>query len=198
MSDDAGEKHYRNAYVRLKAKYEELSGLTEALRIGNRKLVDEKHSMQTEMIELHARCVLTEQMRENVKQRQETIIRRMETGLLTIYDRTDDPEIRTLALSTVKEALDCSRRRGGFFVARKGGKRMTLEEARRHLQMWLDAEAAVASGQRYKIGEHEMTRANLGEIAQRISYWRREVLRLEEKANGGRGGIHMFRVVPRD
>lgn len=105
MSDDAGEKHYRNAYVRLRAKYEELSGLTEALRIGNRKLVDEKHSMQTEMIGLHARCALTEQMRENVKQRQETIIRRMETGLLTIYDRTDDPEIRTLALLTVKEAL---------------------------------------------------------------------------------------------
>ena len=105
MSDDAGEKHYRNAYAHLKAKYEELSGLTETLRIGNRKLVDEKHSMQAEMIELHARCVLTEQMRENVKQRQETIIRRMETGLLTIYDRTDDPEIRTLALRTVKEAL---------------------------------------------------------------------------------------------
>lgn len=71
----------------------------------------------------------------------------------------------------------------------------TLEEAKTQLSMWLEAEAAVATGQAYKIGSRQVTRANLADIVQRIKFWRGEVTRLES----GRGaGARVMRVVPRD
>jgi len=60
----------------------------------------------------------------------------------------------------------------------------TLEEARARLQMWLDAEAAVATGQSYQIGTRNLTRANLNQIREEIQMWRREVVRLESQQNG--------------
>ena len=72
---------------------------------------------------------------------------------------------------------------------------ITLEEAREHLQIWLDAEKAVATGQSYKIGTRSLTRANLSDIADRIKYWRNEVARLE---SGAGGGARVLRAVPRD
>ena len=48
---------------------------------------------------------------------------------------------------------------------------ITLDEAREHLKIWLDAEKAVATGQSYKIGTRSLTRANLSDIADRIKYW---------------------------
>ena len=59
----------------------------------------------------------------------------------------------------------------------------TLEEARTHLQAWLEAELAVSSGQKYRIGSRELARANLTEIHERVVFWRNEVTRLEN----GRG-----------
>ena len=71
----------------------------------------------------------------------------------------------------------------------------TLEDARLHLQAWLEAELAVSTGQKYKIGSRELTRANLTEIHEKIVFWRNEVTRLER----GRGpGARVLRVVPRD
>ncbi|KHF27309.1 hypothetical protein LR68_03856 [Anoxybacillus sp. BCO1] len=71
----------------------------------------------------------------------------------------------------------------------------TLQEARQHLRAWMDAELAVSTGQRYRIGTRELTRADLGEIAKRIQFWSNEVARLEK----GRGsGARVLRVVPRD
>lgn len=71
----------------------------------------------------------------------------------------------------------------------------TLEEAKQHLQAWMEAELAVSTGQKYKIGTRELTRADLGEIAERISFWSNEVERLKR----GRGrGARVLRVVPRD
>jgi hypothetical protein len=71
----------------------------------------------------------------------------------------------------------------------------TLDEAKQHLRAWLDAELAVSTGQRYKIGTRELTRADLGEIAERICFWSNEVTRLER---GRGGGARVLRVVPRD
>lgn len=71
----------------------------------------------------------------------------------------------------------------------------TLDEARKHLQTWLDAELAVATGQSYKIGSRSLTRANLSDIMAQIKFWRNEVARLE---SGASGGARVLRAVPRD
>lgn len=71
----------------------------------------------------------------------------------------------------------------------------TLDEARQNLATWIAAEQAVATGQSYRIGTRQLTRASLSEIAQRIAFWRAEVARLE---TGRRPGARVMRVVPRD
>jgi uncharacterized small protein (DUF1192 family) len=71
----------------------------------------------------------------------------------------------------------------------------TLEQARTHLQAFLEAEIAVATGQSYRIGSRSLTRANLSEIKERINFWNNEVERLE---NGRPKGIRQMRVVIRD
>lgn len=72
---------------------------------------------------------------------------------------------------------------------------ITIEKARERLQMWLDAEAAVATGQSYRIGSRSLTRASLADIRQQINFWRNEVAKLES----GRGsGARVMRAVPKD
>ena len=70
---------------------------------------------------------------------------------------------------------------------------MDLITAKKHLQAWLDAELAISTGQSYKIGSRELKRANLSEVRKQITYWQREVSRLE-----GKGSRRVFRAVPRD
>ena len=71
----------------------------------------------------------------------------------------------------------------------------TIEEAKEYLQIWLDAEKAVATGQSYRIGSRSLTRASLKDIKERINYWRNEIDKLE---NGGGRGARVLRFVPRD
>lgn len=71
---------------------------------------------------------------------------------------------------------------------------VTVEEARANLQLWLEAERAVATGQAYKIGTRSLTRANLSDITERIKFWRNTVAQLES----GSSGMRVFRAVPRD
>ena len=71
----------------------------------------------------------------------------------------------------------------------------TLETAKEHLQAFLEAEIAVATGQSYRIGSRSLTRANLSEIKERINFWKNEVERLE---SGRPKGIKQMRVVIRD
>ena len=72
---------------------------------------------------------------------------------------------------------------------------ITVERAKEYLEIWLDAEKAVATGQSYKIGSRSLTRANLSDIRDSIRYWRNEL----EKLESGRGsGARVLRVVPRD
>lgn len=74
---------------------------------------------------------------------------------------------------------------------------ITLETAKRHLDMWLEAETQVAINQSYTIGGKSFTRANLGEIRKQIEYWSNKVAELQNLAKK-RGRNRVYRVVPRD
>ena len=74
---------------------------------------------------------------------------------------------------------------------------ITLEAAQKHLDVWLEAEMTVATGQSYTIGSRTLTRANLTEIRNAIEYWNGKVQKLENiQRKGGRNRIK--RVVIRD
>lgn len=74
---------------------------------------------------------------------------------------------------------------------------ITLETAKKHLDMWLEAESEVAINQAYTIGGKSFTRANLGEIRKQIEYWSNKVQALENIAKR-KGRNRIYRVVPRD
>lgn len=74
---------------------------------------------------------------------------------------------------------------------------ITLETAKKHLEMWLEAESEVAINQAYTIGGKSFTRANLGEIRKQIEYWSNKVQALENIAKR-KGRNRVYRVVPRD
>lgn len=71
----------------------------------------------------------------------------------------------------------------------------TLPEAKEYLQVWVNASLSVATGQSYKIGRRELTRANLSEIKKMIDFWRSEVARLE---SGRKAGARILRSIPVD
>lgn len=73
--------------------------------------------------------------------------------------------------------------------------RWTLEKARQMLDMWIEAEMAVATSQSYTIGSRSLTRANLAEIRKAIDFWSNEVAALEK---GNTNGRRVVRVIPRD
>jgi len=74
---------------------------------------------------------------------------------------------------------------------------ITLETAKKHLEMWLEAESEVAINQAYTIGGKSFTRANLGEIRKQIEYWENKVQELENIAKR-KGRNRIYRVVSRD
>lgn len=74
---------------------------------------------------------------------------------------------------------------------------ITLVTAKKHLDMWLEAESEVAINQAYTIGGKSFTRANLGEIRKQIEYWSNKVQELENLARR-KGRNRIYRVVPRD
>ena len=74
---------------------------------------------------------------------------------------------------------------------------ITLEKAKKNLEMWLEAESEVAINQSYTIGGKSFTRANLGEIRKQIEYWSNKVQALENIAKR-KGRNRVYRVVPRD
>jgi predicted RecB family nuclease len=69
----------------------------------------------------------------------------------------------------------------------------TIETAKAHLQAWLDADLAVSTGQSYRIGSRQLTRADTSEIRKQIAFWRTEVAKIENKRSR-----RVMRVVPRD
>lgn len=86
-----------------------------------------------------------------------------------------------------------------YFNARRGENvaAWTLEQARRHLEAWMEAEIAVTTGQKYQIGTRELWRADLGQIREQIKFWGNEVSKLEN-ANKRKGTNRIYRAVPRD
>lgn len=72
---------------------------------------------------------------------------------------------------------------------------MTLADAKKHLDAWLEAELKVCQGQSYQIGSRKMERANLGEIREQIKFWEKRVARLQQ---GGSYRRRVARIVPID
>jgi hypothetical protein len=74
---------------------------------------------------------------------------------------------------------------------------ISLEDAKKRYNMWLDAEATVASGQAYTVGGRSLTRANLYQIRQQLRYWENKVNECQMvRKKGSRRRV--TRVIPRD
>jgi hypothetical protein len=69
---------------------------------------------------------------------------------------------------------------------------ITLAQAESKLATWLDAEDKVATNQSYSIAGRSLTRADLSEIRETITYWDNKVQNLM------RGGIKIGNLVPKD
>lgn len=67
---------------------------------------------------------------------------------------------------------------------------MDIETAQAHLNLWLAANQAVSLGQSYSIttehGSRSLTRAELSEIRNEITFWSRQVRELTAQAQGVR------------
>ena len=74
---------------------------------------------------------------------------------------------------------------------------ITLETAKKHLEMWLEAESQVAINQSYSVAGKTFTRANLAEIRKQIEYWSNKVAQLQNIAKK-KGRNRVYRVVVRD
>lgn len=69
--------------------------------------------------------------------------------------------------------------------------------ATERLQMWLDAEAAISTGQAYQIGQRSLTRADLANVRKQIEYWSGKLAEAEN-AEKHKGRNRTYRFVPRD
>lgn len=61
---------------------------------------------------------------------------------------------------------------------------ITLATATTHLDAWTAADAAVALGQSYTIGDRTLTRVHASEIRNMINYWSGQEATLQRIANG--------------
>ncbi len=52
---------------------------------------------------------------------------------------------------------------------------MTKAEAQTHLDAWLAADTALASGKNYTIGNRTLTRSDIAEVQRALTYWQRAV-----------------------
>ena len=65
------------------------------------------------------------------------------------------------------------------------------------LEVWLAAEEAVATGQKYQIGTRMLTRADLAEVRKEMEYWAQKLQEAEAEEKAG-GRNRMYRFCPRD
>lgn len=59
-----------------------------------------------------------------------------------------------------------------------------LAEARRQIDAWLEASAALASGGAHAMGDRSLTRADAGEVQRMLDYWTRTERELLRAARG--------------
>lgn len=71
------------------------------------------------------------------------------------------------------------------------------ELCKQRLALWLEAEAAVATGQSYTIDDRSLTRASLKQIREQIAFWENKLALCENEEKHG-GSIRSYCVVPRD
>ena len=70
---------------------------------------------------------------------------------------------------------------------------ISKETAQRHLDMWLEAEAAVTTGQSYQNEEMVLTSARQKQIRESIAFWEKKVAEAEAEERGrGRNRIYHF------
>ncbi len=63
----------------------------------------------------------------------------------------------------------------------------------RKLKVWMDAEEAIATGQRYQIGTRMLTRADLEAVRKEMEYWATKLAEAEaEEKSGGRNRLYRF------
>ncbi len=65
------------------------------------------------------------------------------------------------------------------------------------LKLWTDAEAAIATGQRYQIEGRSLTRADLYDVRKEMEYWAGKLAEAENEEQCG-GHIRAYHFVPRD
>lgn len=65
------------------------------------------------------------------------------------------------------------------------------------LNLWLDAEEKIATGQSYQIGSRSLTRADLNDVREEIEYWSGKLTEAE-MAETCAGRNRVYRFVPRD
>lgn len=73
---------------------------------------------------------------------------------------------------------------------------MTLAEAQAMLELWINAEKAVSTGQSYSIGGRSLTRVDMKEIREAQQYWEGQIYKLEHNISSR--GARVLRVIPRD
>lgn len=61
---------------------------------------------------------------------------------------------------------------------------ITLANAEAQLALWLNADAAVATGQSYEIAGRRLTRTDAAEITNKIEYWNAKVVTLTNQSQG--------------
>lgn len=73
----------------------------------------------------------------------------------------------------------------------------TVTQCNERLQIWLDAEEKIASGQSYTIDNRRLDRANLAQVREQIKFWQNELSKAQATVYG-RGRRRTIRIVPRD
>lgn len=61
---------------------------------------------------------------------------------------------------------------------------LTLAVAQQQLDLWIEADAAVAKGQSYSIKDRSLSRADAAEITRKIEYWGGKVATLTRLQRG--------------
>ena len=74
---------------------------------------------------------------------------------------------------------------------------ITKKEAQRHLDIWLEAEAQIATGQSYQIEQMVLPRASLKQIRESIAFWEKKVAEAEAEERG-RGRNLSYHFSPHD
>lgn len=67
------------------------------------------------------------------------------------------------------------------------------ETCKRHFDMWLSADEAVAKGQSYTIGGRTLTRVNSGEINRNLELWAGRLRKIQNRSSGPR----TFTIIPK-